>query len=98
MRKKILFGVIAAALVVLNVAVFSASSVAAPPEPPATYMCYQTYSYCKEGGSVVLRPNCTWGTSSKRCRDSYCVTCFPKIDPGAVVHDIADLSKDPFWP
>ena len=97
MRKKILFGVIAAALVVLNVAVFATSSVAEPTKPPVSYICYQTYSYCKEGNTLVMRPNRTWGMSNERCRNSFCVNCFPTFDEIAV-RDINDLGKDPFWP
>ena len=44
MRKKILFGVLAAALVALNALAFSTPSSALPPEPPVTNGCYQTNS------------------------------------------------------
>lgn len=87
MRKRILFGVIAAALVVLNVAVFAVSSVAAPPEPPVTNGCYQTFSYCKDGATLILRKNCTVQNTGKQCRVAYCTSCFSSSDPWTVVDD-----------
>ena len=87
MRKKILFGIIAAALAVLNVAVFATTSVAAPPKPPVTNGCYQTISYCKDGATLVLRQNCTLLNTSIQCTLAYCTSCFSPSDPWAVVDD-----------
>ena len=100
MKKLILSGVIAAALVVLNVAAFSATSVAAPPEPPVTNGCFQFYSYCKDGATLILRPNCSFNNNTgKRCKQHFCESCFPTLEPWIErVDDFINFGKDPLQP
>ncbi len=90
MRKKLFFGLAAAALVALNVAVFTTTSHALPPEPPVTNGCYQTRSYCKDGATLMLRDNCTAMNTGKQCRNHFCVGCFPTFD-----NDIAVFGRQP---
>lgn len=97
MNKKILFGAIAAAVVALNVAVLASTAVALPPEPPVTNGCFQIYSYCKDGATLVLRPNCTFNmNTNKRCKQHFCEECFPPLIEEPII--FRDFDKDPFRP
>jgi len=91
MKKKILYGVIAAALVVLNAAAFSAPSVAAPPDLPPTNGCYQTMSYDCEPG--VLRKACTQMNTKKACKEYICSGCVIHWKPEEEL-----ISFDPYDP
>lgn len=97
MRKKTLLGVIAAILVVQNVAVFAAAippSVPPVPEPqPIGNGCYQMISYCRDaGGNYSLMSACTNMKTNESCFKFICSTCWLHQKP---VIDIKD-GQDPF--
>ncbi len=80
MRKKLFFGLVAAALVVLNALAFSFKSEAGLVEPPVTNGCYQVYTYeCQMG---VLRPACSGRNTGKRCKEFLCSSCIGHWNPG----------------
>lgn len=91
MKKKILFGVIATALVALNALAFSAPSSALPPEPPVTNGCFQTTSYACEPG--VLRKACTQMNTKKQCKEFYCSSCAIHWKPLEEIDFMLDPSK-----
>ena len=78
MKKKILFGALAAVLVALNVLAFSsftASAKVAPADmeaPAAGGRCYQTMGYCS---AWHLNYSCTTSSTSESCRRYVCSNC-----------------------
>ena len=72
MKKNLLFGLAAAALVVLNAMAFWASAEPKPQLPIEFAGCYQTVSPC--GYSSVLRENCTSRKTNHECTRNY-YTC-----------------------
>jgi hypothetical protein len=93
MRKKLFFGLAAAALVALNVVVFTTASHALPPQPPPVNGCYQTRSYCKDGATLVLRDNCTLMNTNVQCKKTTCIECV--VVP---YEEILEPIKDEFKP
>ena len=96
MKKMILYVVSAVALIALNVAAFSSNAAHQPgtPQPPVHYVCNQYYSYCKEGGTVVMRPNCSMNNvTNGKCEQEFCEKCWNIPEPWVVVRDERDLGK-----
>lgn len=72
MKKNLLFGLAATALIALNALAFSASAKPEPQLPIEFEGCYQTVSSC--GYSSVMRDNCTSRKTNHKCTRNY-YTC-----------------------
>ncbi len=97
MKKKLLFGALATALVAVNVWAFCALSASAKPEPqlPIEFEgCYQTVSSCDVYG--VQRENCTVRKTNHKCTRNYykCHNC----NNAPIILDPIDEPIRPFDP
>ena len=72
MKKKILFGAIAAALVALNALAFSSFAAAPGGSGGSSAKCYQTMSYCS---AWHLHLSCTTSKTGNYCSRYYCTSC-----------------------
>ncbi|MBP5626304.1 MAG: hypothetical protein J6W98_05230 [Bacteroidales bacterium] len=80
MKKKFFYGVLAAALVVLNVFAFSSyaekpGAGGIPGDPDMG--CYQNFSFCKDR----YRQTCTRMKQPQKCQVFYCTDCLKHEDP-----------------
>ena len=98
MKKKLLLGIGAIALVALNVLAFSAMSAFAyqkPIEPIFIGDCYQTVSAC--GLSHIQYENCTSMKTAHLCRQTN-VKCRPCGNEPIIFDPIDGPVVDPFYP
>lgn len=94
MKKNILFGFAAIALLALNVLAFSAAAKPEPQLPIEFEGCYQTVSSCDVYG--VQRENCTSRKTNHKCTRNYykCHNC----NNGPVILDPIDEPIRPIDP
>ena len=88
MKKKILFGVVAVALIAMNVFAFSSAALPPSPYPPGFHDsgCYQTMGRCGR----FYREVCTSLYTNSQCKQYYCSDCAIHQEP--IIHsDLDDL-------